>query len=182
MSTQQTTSRSAIVIHRIAGVLASVLGYILDFIFGLTLVFGKLKDTASIIVILIFITIGTLLIVYGIKTKRKIIRFKNYVSIVSLENQTSLENISSACSQSIDFVTKDLQRMINQKFFTNAYIDKNTNEIVLQKKHITASDNIVKRAEKVESKAVTCKSCGASNNIIIGKIAECEFCGSAIDS
>lgn len=181
----QQTSRSAIVVHRIMGVLASVVGYFIDFIFGITLLFGRLKGAASIIVLLIFLVVGTLLIAYGIKTKRRIQRFKKYVSIISLENEISLENIASSCSQSLDFVTKDLQTMINQKFFTNAYIDKNTNTIILERKNTAYTHDTVKEAYSVtsnNSKAVTCKNCGASNNIIIGTIAECEFCGSAINS
>ncbi|MDR3597617.1 hypothetical protein [Clostridium sp.] len=181
----QQTSRSAIVVHRIMGVLASVVGYFVDFIFGITLLFGKLKNAASIILLLIFLVIGTLLIVYGIKTKKRIQRFKKYVSIMSLENETSLENIANSCSQSLDFVTKDLQIMINQKFFINAYIDKNTNAIILERKYATYTQDTVKKADTVESnksKAVTCKNCGASNNITIGTVAECEFCGSAINS
>lgn len=184
MSMQQ-TSRSAIVVHRIMGILASVVGYFVDFIFGITLLFGKLKDAASIIVLLIFLVIGTLLIIYGIKTKRRIQRFKKYVSIMSLENETSLENIANSCSQSLDFVTKDLQTMINQKFFTNAYIDKNTNTIILERKNTAYTHDTVKKADAVKpnnSKAVTCKNCGASNNITIGTVAECEFCGSVINS
>jgi len=181
MSMQQ-TSRSAIVMHKISGILASVFGYTLDFIFGITLLFGNLKDAASTIILLVFLAMGTLLIVYGIKIKRKITRFKKYVSIISLENQTSLENIASICSQSMDFVTNDLQMMINKKFFTNAYIDKNTNEIVLQKKNSTTTKGVMKKDETVELKIFTCKNCGASNNITTGTSAECEFCGSAVNS
>jgi hypothetical protein len=183
MSIQQ-TSRPRIVAYRISGIIASILGYFIDFIFGLTLIFGNpLGGVGTIIVLLIFIAIGTWLIIYGIKTKRKIIRFKKYVNIISLENENSLENIANACSQSIDFVIKDLEVMIAQKFFTNAYIDRDTNEIVLERKNNSeVSNNIIAKTEAVESKVVTCKNCGASNNITIGTVAECEFCGSVLNS
>ncbi|WP_459479704.1 hypothetical protein [Clostridium saccharoperbutylacetonicum] len=182
MSIQQ-TSRPRIVAYRIAGIIASILGYFIDFIFGITLIFAPTDGIGTIIALLIFIAIGTWLIIYGIKTKRKILRFKKYVSIISLENGTSLEIIANECSQSIDFVRKDLEVMITQKFFTNAYIDRNTNEIVLERKNNPeVLNNTMTETEAVESKVVTCKNCGASNNITIGTIAECEFCGSVLNS
>lgn len=189
MSSQQ-ISRVAIVIRKIISFLAIVLGGLIDFVFGITFLSGKYKDKGSLIVLLVFIAIGTALIVYGIINNRKIKRFKNYVNIMSLDNQTSLNDIANSSSQSIDFVSKDLQDMINQKFFTTAYIDKQTNEFVLQKKYTSVrtdtinynkvNDDTEKKEQPLEYKAVTCKSCGASNNIIVGTAAECEFCGSAL--
>jgi len=179
MNTQQ-TSNPAVILCKAIGIGVSILGYAIVFIFGLTLLFGKLDNAASVIVAILFIVIGVLLIIGGIKTKKTIQRFNKYVSMICLENQTSIENIASASSQSIDFVTKDLQTMINIRFFTNAYIDKNTNEIVLTKNNITAKNSTSKKTEDLDIKVVTCKNCGASNNITSKSTAECEFCGSAL--
>lgn len=179
MNTRQ-TSNLAIIKHKVIGFLASAFGYAVVFIFVLTLLFGKLKDVPSIIFVILFILIGALLIVHGIKTKRKIQRFSKYVSIISLENQTSLENIASSCSQSIDFVTNDLQTMINNNFFTNAYINKNTNEFTLINTNITVENNTPKKTENLEIRVVTCKNCGAPNNVTSASTVECEFCGSAL--
>ena len=38
--------------------------------------------------------------------------------------------------------------------------------------------NTVQKQEEV----VSCKGCGASNKIIVGKIQECEFCGALLNS
>lgn len=181
MSMQQ-TSRSAITISRILGILSSIFGYSMAVLFGLPLVFGEFKDAGSIVVVLIFLAIAALLIAHGIKTKKLIKRFKKYISIISVENQTSLEYIANTCLYSIDFVINDLQKMINKKFFTSAYIDKNTKEIVLQKKNSEVAKDAVKKDETVEFIDVICKNCGASNSIPKGTIAECEFCGSVINS
>jgi len=178
---KQQISNLTIIEHKIMGFLANVFGYTLVFIFGLTLLFGKLKDAPSIISVIIFIILGTLLIICGIKTKKRIQRFNTYISIISLENQTSLENIASSCSQSIDFVTNDLQTMINKKFFINAYINKNTNDFVMKNKNIIGENNTAKKAEKLETRTVTCKNCGASNNITSASAVECKFCGSKIE-
>lgn len=181
MSEQQ-TSRSAIVISRILGTLSSIIGYTIVIIFGIPLVLGAFKDAGSIIFVLICLAIAAVLIVNGIKIKKTIKRFKKYISIISVENQTSLENIASICSQSIDFVTNDLQKMINKKYFTNAYIDKSTNEFVLQKKNHITENNVMKKDDAVELMVVTCKSCGASNSVPKGMVTECEFCGTAIQA
>lgn len=184
MSMQQ-TSKSAVVISKSLGILSSILGYFLALIGGFPLILGTLKDSGSVILALIFVAIGTLLIIHGIKTKKRINRFKRYVNILSLENETSLERIASTSSQSVDFVTKDLELMIKRKFFINVYIDKNTNEIILGNRKSQASNDTMKKSEVTEPKelkAVTCKNCGASNNITIGEVSECEFCGSIINS
>lgn len=182
MNAQQ-TSKASITISRISGIISSILGYAFAILFGLPLIMGafKFKRPGELILVLIFLALAALLITYGIRTKRRINRFKRYVGIISIENQPYLENIAGACSQSVDFVAKDLQKMIDKKFFINAYIDKNTNEIVLERKNTTTTNEAINNNKAVEFKAVTCKCCGASNKIPAGLVAECEFCGSAIN-
>jgi uncharacterized paraquat-inducible protein A len=83
--------------------------------------------------------------------------------------------------QSLDFVMKDIQKMIDKKYFLNAYIDMRTNEIVLQRKNVQAEFVPPSAVNTpVEMATVSCRSCGAVNSIQKGAAAECEFCGSPL--
>lgn len=179
--TEQRTSKSAIVINRIVGIISSILGYTLTTLFVLVLLTGSSKTKSTTIVFIILLALSVYLIIFGIKTKKVIKRFRKYVNIISMENETSIENIATACSESTDFVTKNLQEMINRKFFTSAYIDKNANRIILERKNTTAANEAVNNNKTVKFKVTTCKNCGASNRIPVNTASECEFCGSAID-
>lgn len=175
------TSKPSIVISRILGIISSILGYFWALLFIVDIGGGAYKRLYDIIVaIIIFAIPAALLIKHGITAKGRIKRFKRYVGIISVENKTSLTDIASACSQSVDFVTKDLQIMINKKFFVNAYIDRDNNEIVLEGKNNSNINIDTNSDETVESKTVTCKNCGASNKILADSVGECEYCGSPI--
>lgn len=186
----QHSSRSTIVFNIIKGKISSILGYGIVVMIGLALLGMSVDDVKDdvdatiVIFLLVFAAIAILLIIYGIKTKRRIKRFKQYIKIISLENQNSvaLEKISSSTSQSIDFVMQDLKKMIYKRFFVNAYIDKGSKEIVLKKRNSMATMNKNNTTSKtpVEIVAVTCKGCGATNNVQKGIASECEFCGSAL--
>lgn len=179
MNTQH-SSRPAVVLNTIAGKIASIVGYAITIILGLPLIFGAYPDAGTVIFVLVIIGLAIGLIIYGVKTKGRIKRFKKYINVISVENQTSLENIASITSQSIDFVTKDLQKMIDKKLFINAYIDKKSNEIILQKRNSKVTNNPVKNNAPVEMVSVICGSCGAANSVQKGVSIECEFCGSLL--
>jgi hypothetical protein len=126
------------------------------------------------------------LVLNGIKIKRRHRRFKKYIGLITVENQTSLENIASSTMQSLDFVTKDIQKMIDKRLFLNAHIDRKTNEIVLQRRNTMAEAELAASAhaeavnKPVEMVTVTCRGCGAVNSVKKGTAAECEFCGSPL--
>ena len=179
------SSRSAIIINGILGKISSLIGYSIVFIFGLPLILGEYKEVSLIIVALIFIGFGVSLILVGIRIKRRIKRFKNYLNIILNENQTSLESIASMTSKSIDFVTSDLLIMIYKKFFINIYVDKNSRRVILKgSESTTINSPIIKstvtKNVPVNMITVTCRSCGAANNVPDNSIVECEFCGSPI--
>lgn len=179
----QKTSKTSITISRISGIIASVFGYTIAILFGIPLIMGSFdfKIPAELIIVFIFLALAALLITYGIRTKKRIKRFKMYEELILVKNQLPLNTIASACSQPIDFVAKDLQKMIDKKFFINAYIDKNTNELILGIKNTSSANIETTNNKSVELTTVTCKCCGASIQIPAGIVAKCEFCGSTIN-
>ena len=92
-----------------------------------------------------------------------------------------------------DVVIENLEIMMKKKFFTNAYIDRKSNCIVIANKQAaqnnTAAPNAFANehsapanteAAAVEMAAVKCNSCGGINTIQKGAVGECDYCGSAI--
>jgi hypothetical protein len=139
-------------------------------------------DDEVITFVLVLMGIGVALILYGMKTKRSLKRFKSYINIITFENNISLENIAGQTSQSLDFVTKDIEKMIKKKYFANAHIDKKANEIILGKRDIKVTS--VQEGNNIfnEMISVNCKGCGAANSVQKGLSSECEFCGSTLGS
>ena len=182
------SSRSAVIINTIIANIAIICGWVLTLFFAIgffAILFPEngVKDTGAIIICLIFIAIGVYFIMLGTKRKRLIKRFKGYVSIISIDNETFIENIGAKTSQSTDFVMNDIQNMIDKKLFINASIDKNRGYIVFQ----NMNNNL--KTESSESdysnnevEVVICSGCGAKNTILKGSNGECEFCGSPIVS
>jgi hypothetical protein len=181
MSANPDSSKAAIITSTIIGKVSSIVGYAITIILGLPLVMGAYPDAGTVIFVLVVMCGSVALILNGIKIKRRNRRFKKYIGLISIENQTSLENIASSTMQSVDYVTKDIQKMIDKKFFLNAYIDRKTNEIVLQKRNMQAGFIPTTPNIPVEAITVKCGGCGAVNSIQKGAAAECEFCGSPLN-
>lgn len=178
-------SKPAIIISTIGGKISSIVGWATTVFFSLIIIFGmggpdEVGKTEGLILSFIFVVIGIVLIRFGIKTKKRIKRFKKYISIISMENTNSLENIAAATSQSVDFVINDIKVMINKRYFASAYIDLNYKKIIFKNKPMKADENINKETASVEYVTVTCNGCGAVNKLIKKQQGECEFCGSPI--
>lgn len=185
-------SKVAIFTNKIMALILNIIGWVFGALFLLaTLIslFDDKKDEAGIIIAcLVIVAICVLVIVKANKINRRIKRFKTYVGLISMENMTSIENIASSTSQSIDFVKMDIQKMIDKKYFTDAYLDKKGNELVINKanRHTSQQYQEVQQTGNanpninVEMQTVTCGGCGAMNSKQVGVANSCEFCGSPL--
>jgi hypothetical protein len=95
--------------------------------------------------------------------------------LISAHHTTSLDNIAAATGQTVDFVRKDLQNMINRRFFAHAVIDPDTNQII-----IGAQMAPEQGAGPAQLEAFTCPGCGATGQKPRGAPGNCDYCGSAI--
>lgn len=131
--------------------------------------------------IIFFVAAGIGLLLFGNSMIKNARKYKKYLSIIVNQNMTSIDNIAAANTVSYDEAKKDIQKMIDKGYFSGAYINDGTRELVLPQ--VKQTENIVQSnyEEPVETKVVTCKNCGANNTVIVGKTSECEFCGSPIN-
>lgn len=193
-------SKVAIVISKLVGTIQLLAGGVILFFFGIcTMMYLFDKEfqvdvgAAFLVVSLIFDAIGIMLIIFSRKRKKLINDFKKYVSAISADPTGSIANLAAAVGTSQDVVKKNLELMIRRKYFVNAYINQETNCVVIRNISIANSSqptvdvqptiNANQQAiPKLEYISCTCKSCGGINRVVKGQSAECDFCGSPINA
>lgn len=140
-------------------------------------------------VVTIIVGVGIFYLIAGIilkKFAKKLLNsaenVKKYLAIVINGNVRQLDSIASAVGKPYDTVKKDLQKLIDDGYFKNAYIDEAAREIVLAQPSSVASNvNTYGSADAsaVPPRVVSCPCCGA-NNTVVGAMGECEYCGSPL--
>ncbi|MBW6411380.1 hypothetical protein [Clostridium weizhouense] len=184
---QESKSRTTIVVSQIVEKIQLILGIIITCFFGIGFL-GCISsgniDAATIILAIVFLSLGVWLIILSRKRNKLIKNFKTYVSILSVDPTGSLENLASSLGTSQDIVKNNLKLMCDKKYFVNAYLDTERNCIVFPSKseqiNSTAQQSSKVSESNKEYNTVKCKNCGADNKIPKGIIGECEFCGSQI--
>ncbi len=189
MENRNRLSKSKIMVAIIKGKIASIVGWPLAvfWVIGLIIYLSPSDMTSGdkasgLLISIIFELIGIALIVYGIKIKKKVKRFRRYIDIILNNNQIVVDNIASIVGKPINIVMTDLQKMIDKGYFKGAHIDKVSHEIVLDRRSENGVSNKVDDSVELSSvKVVECKSCGAKNQVRNGSYGECEFCGSPLE-
>lgn len=130
-----------------------------------------------------------LLLYFGIQKKKLIDEFKKYVAIISKVPNGFIPDIAATLNTSVDVVKRNLDLMIKKQFFANAYIDHDSNCIIIngkkaQNNMTSPSANKLTQSETQTPRMVTvkCEGCGAPNAIQKGTVGECEYCGTPIKS
>jgi len=182
------TSRAAIVVGNILSVISGLAGGFL----GLIALVGFIIEITSptvggLIIAFFFTTLSFIFIRAGVLTGRRIVRFKGYVSLISTDGMTSIQQIATHSSQPVDFVRADLQKMINKKYFVDAYIDDQTDSIRIGSTLVQAApiqppslNQSAPPAVQAELEIFNCSACGASGTKPKGTLTRCEYCGSPI--
>jgi len=182
-----TSNKTRVVASTILGKILSIIGYAI-IIFYLIGFIALISDSSSLdgvdmgILFAMFIPffgIGLLFVIPGYKIKKRIKRFKAYVNTISSEGITSIDILAVKTSQSVDYVRRDLQKMIDKKYFPSAYIDRDNNEIIIGSID-KESYNQKQALALIDPISVQCASCGATNKKEKGTTGTCEYCGSPI--
>lgn len=191
-------TKAAVVVYTIFGKISSIAGYVLAAIgvIGFSAEITNKRESSTVVTAFIFIALGVFLIINGIKSKRRIKRFKQYVTLISTQRITSLDSIAANTSRSVDFVRKDLQKIIDKRFFAHASINAATNEIVIggmtaspgaaatswqaQPQQQAQTPQQAQTAAQSEYETFTCPGCGASGAKLRDVPKNCDYCGSLV--
>jgi hypothetical protein len=165
----------------------SAIGWIL-IVIGAVGSIGIISDPSNdaaggIIIGLAMIVGGVLVLRKASKTKKTAAKYKKYIDIVVNQNTRSIDNIAATAGLSYDVAVKDLQDMINIGYLKDAYVNKGSREIILKQNepeaYTQASTNDLANTQKI---AVRCPGCGANNIVVVGRVSECEYCGTPINA
>jgi len=172
------TSKAAVAVSFIQGKIFSVTGWFFAVImllgfsgFMMELAEEGTTSLDGVIVVIVLFILSILAILKGIQIKRRIKRFKKYVSLISMQRMTSIGALAVNTEKTPDFVKKDLQKMIDKKFFVHASINIQANEIIIHGLPQMPQMNVT---------SAVCGRCGATGRVTEGQINECEYCGSVL--
>jgi len=182
------SSKATVIANKIVGKILSIIGYAVGSIFLLIFIIGitdqtmtASEKTPALILCITFIITALLLIRKGANIKHTIHRFNKYVRLISEEHMNYIGKIAESTLQSVDFVKNDLQKLIDKKYFVNAYIDANLNEIIIGHRYDQSSqENIQSNLSSAEYESIRCSGCGAVTSVPIGTSAVCEYCGAQL--
>lgn len=140
---------------------------------------GEVDSTAAIVGMLFYLVGGILLINKYRKMRISAIRYKKLIDVVNNQQQHTIDDIASLVNLNYETTIKELQEMIDKGFFKGAYIDHAIHEIKFPVKNFETT--VFQSAAAPAQKTVKCPNCGGNNVIFVGKVGECDFCGSPIE-
>lgn len=203
-------SKAAIVMSAIIEKMQLIAGILILLVFGLCTIVAlgdaELASKGFLPMCLVLDAIGILLIFLSRRRHRLIVDFKKYVSAISGDPTGSIANLAAATGTSQDVVKKNLNAMIQKKYFVNAHINYETNRIIIGNtvgnnnpqmtttvkyttkqviipgvSHPQQTSAAQPAIPKIEYVSYTCKNCGGMNRVVKGQSGECDFCGSPIN-
>lgn len=117
--------------------------------------------------------------IWGRNSKARSIRYKQYIKSVLIEQKRKVEDIANSLRLSKQIVRNDLFKMSAKNYFPAGYFDMSSDSMIFP--YMDFRKEYPKTTIKTEIKVVTCKGCGASNTMLEGAVAECEYCGSKLN-
>ncbi|QDK70196.1 hypothetical protein [Lactococcus protaetiae] len=141
-------------------------GYIL-ILFAILGFFSNINHIETAFFSLIIYGAGAYLVLKkASKTKLKAKKYKAYLDLIINQGIIDSNEIGNRLEISNSSVNNDIQEMITAGYLPNNY------NIPLEP--IYHNNNIQ------QEKVVKCPACGANNKITVGKVSECEYCGTQI--
>lgn len=139
-------------------------------------------DAAETTFILIMGISGILLLRKSFSIKKDAVRYERYIDIIN-GGVLDIDSIASTVALPYNVVIKDLHKMLELEYLEYAYIDNGNRKIVFGQQILDPHfiHNTPSNQAHEETKSVRCPGCGAHNVITVGKVTECEYCGTPID-
>ncbi len=180
-------SKITIAVNKTISMVQMVCGIIMVLFFGITImlfIFDNSSDGFSVILLcLLFVILGIWLIVLSRKKSKLIKDFKQYVVAISSNPSGYIPDIASSLGISTDTLHNNLDLMIKKKYFVNAFIDKNSDCIVIANRQTTTNNNnttVNTMEQNIEIITIKCKGCGGINSLQKNSVGDCDYCGSPI--
>ncbi len=131
-------SKAPIAVSKLIGVIQMFWGIFFAFCGGMCTImyltdaeFREEVGAGFLITCLIMLAMGIMLIMFSRKRKKLVLEFKKYVAAISTNPTGSIEKLATSVGTPSDIVKKNLDLMIKRKFFVNAFINLETNCIII---------------------------------------------------
>ncbi len=185
MSSEIKKSKVKLVTDNLLAVIAQIIGTVLIFINSALLItaiieiFEEVNNTDTIVMISVIIFLLALLIAgifllrWGNDIKMLSKTFKNYVCVMSAGSNGKLEYIANIVGENQKKVKSNIEKMINKRYFVNAYIDESKKELIIAGQSLS-------NANLLEAVNTTCRGCGAVSSNLISEETYCEYCGALL--
>jgi len=172
-------SKSAVVANAILGKLLGMIGYSVGVLSIIVVIvayadMGSVGAYEALAFFLVVLVLCLFAVVKGAQIKRRVKRFRQYVSLISLQNMTALGDIAASTSRPVVFVKRDLQKMIGKRYFVNATIDLATDTIIICPGTLPVQ---APAAAPPEYEVFQCSGCGATGKKQKGSLGYCDYCG-----
>lgn len=188
------TSRVVITAKALGGKICSIIGWIYAVILVLAvigLVAEGIFDIYTFIALILFTAPAVALIVIGIRIKQRIQRFRNYVAVLSTKGGSAhVEELAMAVTKPPIFVAREVNSMINQRYFANATINPATGVVAINSQFdanaytqpvmgmpVASMTMPTAPAQLPVIESFTCKGCSAVGSKQKGFHGECDYCG-----
>lgn len=128
---------------RILGIVCIVLGSVGISLYGLSLlsftvvniISGGIIGSSVFVLLLLLFVISIVVLFKGLNLKRRVDRFKRYVTIMDRRTYITIKDLSKLTKQKERFLVKDLEKMIDMGMFYQGHIDE-------EKAHFMITDEV----------------------------------------
>ena len=128
---------------RISGIVCIVLGSVGISLYGLSLlsftvvniISGGIIGSSVFVLLLLLFVISIVVLFKGLNLKRRVDRFKRYVTIMDRRTYITIKDLSKLTKQKERFLVKDLEKMIDMGMFYQGHIDE-------EKAHFMLTDEV----------------------------------------
>ena len=128
---------------RISGIVCIVLGSVGISLYGLSLlsftvvniISGGIIGSSVFVLLLLLFVISIVVLFKGLNLKRRVDRFKRYVTIMDRRTYITIKDLSKLTKQKERFLVKDLEKMIDMGMFYQGHIDE-------EKAHFMITDKV----------------------------------------
>lgn len=179
-------SKAVLIYNMVIAVVQMAFGVLCTF-FGLfCLLMMRGINGGDIALVVIFGGGGIWLIIASAKKQRLIKLFRQYQAIMADGLGNSIIHIARTTGTEENIVMKNMQKLIDKRYFGKAYIDLRSGCVRLlgqQQNEKAGSEPFSEQPTArpgVQVIAVTCECCGGVSNIAKGHTGKCEYCGAPI--
>lgn len=94
-------------------------------------------NTSGLIFGSICLVFGLGMMIRGTAIRKRLKRFKRYEMLIDNQTSYALDDLAAITSRSVGYITKDLQKMIGDNLFPDAYIDRHNGTIIIGRQNYT---------------------------------------------